>query len=124
MCARIKSISNFRKNLPWGIEISTVGVRQKVKMTRSTGTISIRNEFSATASENNANMNPFNPAKSFDITHTDYIPTTSPEKARGRERMSVDGRLQPHYSSSIANRIENYNYGIISVDVFKNKIYF
>jgi hypothetical protein len=30
--------------------------------------------FSATASENNANMNPFNPTKSFDITHNDYIP--------------------------------------------------
>jgi hypothetical protein len=28
---------------------------------------------SATASENNANMNPFNPAKSFDITHKVYI---------------------------------------------------
>jgi hypothetical protein len=26
------------------------------------------------ASENNANMNPFNPAKSFDITHKVYIP--------------------------------------------------
>jgi hypothetical protein len=34
----------------------------------------IRDEFSANASENNANMNPFNPAKSFDITHKDYIP--------------------------------------------------
>jgi hypothetical protein len=30
-------------------------------------------EFSATASENNANMNPFNPAKSFDITHKEEI---------------------------------------------------
>jgi hypothetical protein len=37
-------------------------------------TISIRDEFRATASENNANMNPFNPAKSFDITHSVYIP--------------------------------------------------
>jgi hypothetical protein len=33
-----------------------------------------RLEFSATASENKADMNPFNPAKSFDITHNVYIP--------------------------------------------------
>jgi hypothetical protein len=37
-------------------------------MARSTGT-NIR----ATASENNANMNPFNPAKSFDIPMNIYI---------------------------------------------------
>jgi hypothetical protein len=43
-------------------------------MARSTGTISIRDEFSVTTSENKANMNPFNPAKSFDITHNIYIP--------------------------------------------------
>jgi hypothetical protein len=43
-------------------------------MARSTGTIANHYEFSASASENNANMNPFNPAKSFDITHKVYIP--------------------------------------------------
>jgi hypothetical protein len=29
----------------------------------------LKKQFSDSASENNANMNPFNPAKSFDITH-------------------------------------------------------
>jgi hypothetical protein len=54
------------------------------------------------------------------VNHKNPVPTprdfcldTIPGKARGRERMFVDGRQQPHL---VPNIIELDNYGIISVE--------